>query len=239
MTTVGLLVCGAFSDKIMKKHAGAYEDFFIRDLSAADPTLSFKVYRVFEGHFPEHERECDAWLVTGSASGVYEDLPWIAPLFDLIRRIYKDGMPLVGICFGHQALAQALGGHVQKSTQGWGLGVQCYQMTRELPGIEEDRLNLHAIHQDQVVDIPPQAKVIAYNDHCPVAGLRYRGRAVSLQPHPEFTSDFERDLIDSLAGERFSEEMARNATSDLGKAKVHSREVMVLLAAFLCGQNNI
>lgn len=239
MTTVGLLVCGAFSEKIMKKHAGDYEDFFIRDLSAADPTLSFKVFRVFEGHFPEDERECDAWLVTGSASGVYEDLPWIPQLLELIRRIYHSDIPLVGICFGHQALAQALGGHVQKSSRGWGLGVEHYEMAYELPGIEGNILSLHAIHQDQVTEIPTEAKVIARNSHCPVAGLRYRGQAVSLQPHPEFTPAFEQDLIDSLSGERFSEEIAKNATCDLGKVKVHSREVMALLAAFLNGQNNI
>lgn len=120
-----------------------------------------------------------------------------------------------------------------------GLGVQRYDVTGRLSEIADDSLVLHAIHQDQVMEIPPQAELIARNAHCPVAGLRYQGRAVSLQAHPEFSAAFEQDLIERLAGERFSAEVAQNALHALGKQKVHSKEVMTLLAAFLRGENNI
>ncbi len=235
MTKVGLLVCGAFSDKIAKKYDGVYEDFFIQALGLADPSLSFQSYWVFEDRFPESVDECDAWLITGSANGVYEDIGWIKRLLDFTRDIYAAQKPLIGICFGHQVVAQALGGHVEKAQVGWGLGFQRYELLEPVGEIEGPYLDLHAIHQDQVVKCPSQARVIARTAHCPIAALRYEGKAVSFQPHPEFSREFEADLIESISGEKFPHDFARRAIASMQDKEVHNVQSMAFLADFLKG----
>jgi len=232
---IGLLVCGAFSDEIMKKHDGTYEKFFVTGLSAADSSLSFQTYMVFENEFPQSIGECDGWLVTGSKSGVYEDLPWIPPLLSFIAEAYKENVPLVGICFGHQALAKALGAQVKKADSGWGLGYQQYEMLEPIEGISAETLNLHAFHQDQVLSLPEGARVIAKTDHCPYAALIYKGRAISFQPHPEFSRIFEIDLITSVAGDTVPEELADEAIAGLAETSVHNAEIMKVVADFYLG----
>lgn len=236
---VGLLVCGAFSDEIMSKYKGAYEDFFVRGLGSAEPSLTFQVYHVFKDEFPNSYQECDAWLITGSRDGVYENFLWMQKLQILIREIYRAEIPLVGICFGHQILAAALGGSVEKSSQGWGLGLQHYELLECQSALQVDKLDLLAIHQDQIVVCPPQARVFLRTDHCPNAGLIYKGQALSFQPHPEFSKEFEQDLIKSIMGVRFSVEEGQRALASLSDACVHNQEVMGLIAAFMMGQSEI
>ena len=233
---IGLLVCGAFSAEIMKKHDGTYEKIFVTALSAADSSLSFQTYMVFEDELPQSADECDGWLVTGSKSGVYEDLPWIPPLLDFIAEAYKENVPLVGICFGHQAIAKALGAQVKKADSGWGLGYQQYEMLESIEGISAETLNLHAFHQDQVLSLPEGARVIAKTDHCPHAALIYKGRAISFQPHPEFSKIFEIDLILSASGVTVPEELANKAIRELAGTSVHNAEIMKLLAKFFKGK---
>lgn len=235
MKTVGLLVCGAFSDTIMKKYSGVYEDFFIDGLLTADSSLSFVTYAVYQDIFPSNVHECDGWLITGSKSGVYEDLPWMRKLQDFTRKAYEKHVPQVGVCFGHQILAAALGGKVEKAQAGWGLGFQQYQMLDSLEGIG-DTLNLYAIHQDQVVELPKEARVIASNAHCPNAVLKYKGQALSFQPHPEFSKAFETDLIESIKGESFSAELGDAAIEGMKGTAVQDKEVMKVMAAFLQGE---
>ncbi len=235
MNTVGLLVCGAFSDEIMKKYDGVYEDFFIDGLLAADSSLNFVSYAVYKGIFPASVHECDSWLITGSKNGVYENLPWMLRLQDFIKEVYDTGIPQVGICFGHQIMAQALGGQVEKSDSGWGLGYQEYEMLEEFSGFS-DVLKLHAIHQDQIVAVPEDARVIARTDHCPNAALIYKGTAFSMQPHPEFSREFEIDLISSILGDSVPEALGRKAIKGLEGTKVDNQEVMKMMARFLKGQ---
>jgi GMP synthase-like glutamine amidotransferase len=231
--TLGLLVCGVFSETIMQKYDGHYEDFFIKGLSAADASLSFKSYRVFENDFPRDVNECDAWLITGSVSGVYEDLAWIKRLLSFVQAAYAADVPLIGICFGHQLIAQALGGHVIKSPKGWGLGRQCYDLHADFEGVNDKKLALYAIHQDQVVEVPPQAQVLASSAHCPIAALRYKGRALSFQPHPEFSREFETDLIDSLIDNKLTRAQAEAAFDTMKSKPVHNQQVMQAIASFI------
>jgi len=237
MTTLGLLVCGTFSDKIMQKYDGLYEDFFIQGLSAQTASLSFQSYRVFENDFPDDVDACDAWLITGSVSGVYEDLPWITRLLDFARKAYENNIALVGICFGHQLIAQALGGKVIKSPKGWGLGFQRYELQENIIGVTGDFLDLYAIHQDQVVKVPPEATVFARSEHCPIAALRYEGRALSFQAHPEFSREFETDLIESLLGEKLDVAAGRAAIDSMQHTDVHNAQVMQMIGAFITGEN--
>ena len=145
-------------------------------------------------HFPDPGAH-DAVLITGSPAGVYEPLPWIEPLMDFIRAA-KDSR-MVGICFGHQVMAKALGGHVEKSNKGWGAGLHQYAIRHPQPWMDgASTIAIPASHQDQVVVQPAHTDVVAASDFTPYAGLAWTDRpAISFQFHPEFSPNFAKALI--------------------------------------------
>ncbi|MEM8801686.1 MAG: type 1 glutamine amidotransferase [Pseudomonadota bacterium] len=132
--------------------------------------------------FPAMTDDAEGWLITGSKYGAYEDLPFIPRLEAFIREAYAADIPQVGICFGHQIIAQALGGTVEKFSGGWCIGRTEYDF-------DGTPLALNAWHQDQVTHPPADATTIAETPFCQHAGLAYKGRAFSVQPHPEFDVD--------------------------------------------------
>jgi len=143
----------------------------------------------------------DLWVITGSRFGVYEDHGWIGPLEDFVRDVRGSGGKMVGICFGHQIIAQALGGVVRKSPKGWGIGTQHYPV-RDWPQTLDppaEPLRINAFHQDQVEELPEGAVVLAGSEFCPYGALWYPGFAVSFQGHPEFDDVYEADLVRARA----------------------------------------
>jgi len=144
----------------------------------------------------------DAYVLTGSASSVYDDEPWIAPAEDFLRAVVERGIPVAGICFGHQLLAQALGGRVEKAPVGWGMGVHAYELELELDAdgwagaMPPTAMRLQAMHQDQVVALPEGARVWARSEHCPIAGFTVGDRVWTVQAHPEFSAPFAAALVD-------------------------------------------
>ncbi|MCW1917448.1 type 1 glutamine amidotransferase [Rhodobacter sp. KR11] len=176
---IGILQTGLAPDAL--RDQGDYPDMFARLLDGNG--FAFETFRVVEGVFPASVQACDGWLITGSRHGVYEDHPWIAPLEDFIRAAFAARVPVVGICFGHQIVAQAMGGKVEKYAKGWAVGATDYDF-----GGRAMRMN--AWHQDQVTVAPPSATVIGANDFCQNAALLYDDRALTVQAHPEFRSEF-------------------------------------------------
>jgi GMP synthase-like glutamine amidotransferase len=158
------------------------------------PGFDVERYDVTAGVFPDGG-DHDAILITGSPAGVYEELDWLPGLFDFIRSA-KD-RKMVGVCFGHQAMAEALGGHVEKSHKGWGAGLHRYTVMRPEPWLDGAReVAAPASHQDQVVVQPPNTEIIVSSDFTPYAGLAWTDRpAISFQFHPEFTPAFAQALI--------------------------------------------
>jgi GMP synthase-like glutamine amidotransferase len=157
----------------------------------------FASYDVAAGEWPAEVGAHDAYLITGSPAGVYEDEPWIGRLLTFLQ-LAKGRAKLVGICFGHQAMAQAFGGHVEKSTKGWGVGLHTYPIVRHEPWMDDaSTVSVPASHQDQVVLKPPGAEVIASSLFTPYAGLSWRDQpAISFQFHPEFEPAYAQALIE-------------------------------------------
>ena len=171
---------------------GTYADM-IRTMLGAE--REYRVYDVQGGELPAEPGECAAYVITGSSAGVDDDLPWIAPLLDFVRRV-RGQAKLVGICFGHQAMATAFGGQVARSPKGWGLGMHRYQIVGAPPGMTEPlAIALPAFHQDQVVVLPPDARVLAASQFTPFAVLGYDDDTFSIQGHPEFSPEFSAALI--------------------------------------------
>ena len=189
---IGILQCGDAPAEL-RAQFGPYGAMVQRLLG---PGRDARILDVTRGDLPTSPAACDAYVLTGSPAGVYEDLPWIPPLLEFLRAA-KGRAKLVGICFGHQAMAQAFGGQVVKSPKGWGIGVQRYDVVRQAPWMNgAGHVDAPASHQDQVVTLPPAARVVAASAFTPYAGLDY-GDAISFQFHPEFDPAFGTALVEA------------------------------------------
>ncbi len=177
---------------------GDYPDMFVVALGdALGPSASFQFFDVHRGFYPDRIADCDGYLVTGSRASVYDDEPWIARLKDFVRELNDARAKTVGICFGHQLVAAALGGVVNRATVGWGVGVHTWEIVDDAswmrPRLSE--LRLLASHQDQVDVLPPDARLLAASDFCPNAAFAIGNRVFAVQGHPEFTRDYARFLM--------------------------------------------
>lgn len=197
---IGVLKCGNMHPDIQATY-GSYRDLYARLLHTVAPDLDIFEQDVNGGMPLGAPDDADGWLISGSKHGVYDDLDWIAPLKAFVRDCIDDRVPVVGVCFGHQLLADALGGRSAKSDRGWGLGVHDYT-PGAVPGWMGDLAKPwsgFAFHQDQIVTLPPTATVTASTSFCPYAALVYGDPeapdAISVQAHPEFAEPIVSDLV--------------------------------------------
>jgi len=203
---IGILRTGRVNARIAPRF-GEYPGMAEALLRTAGKAFRFAHWHAVDGELPADPKACDGWLVTGSPHGVYEGLPWIEQAARFLRRSVDADRPVLGICFGHQLLAKALGGEVVKSDRGWGIGVQQYRV-RQRPAWMPDAPDLVAfqtVHQDQVVTDPPDALRIAGSEFCPSGMLSYGSSGFSIQAHPEFSPAFARALLLALRGDPIDE----------------------------------
>lgn len=230
MTRIAILETGVPPEALRDD----YDDYparFRALLGDGVPTTRFNVQ---EGRLPDDPSAFEGVVVTGSAAGVYEDRVWIPPLLDWLRAA-RGRTRMLGICFGHQAMAQAFGGRVEKSDRGWGVGLHRYDVLGHEPWMfpKADSVAIPVSHQDQVVAVSPDARIIAASAFTPHAGLAWGEDAVSFQCHPEFQPDYAAALVELRRG-RIPDAVADQALETLRHP--NDRALMTAwIRAFLLG----
>ena len=213
---------------------GSPTDAYIRFFQNAGGPLVFTGYEVAQGQLPALLDECDAYVITGSSNGVYDLDAWIPDLIQFIRDSYQAGKKLVGICFGHQILAHALGGHAEKSVKGWGLGLKSFSISQPKPWMTDvpEECMLHFAHQDQVVTLPPQAELLGGNAFCPNAFFVLADQVLGIQGHPEFSRSMMDDLLAPMRKE-LEPEVHETAVASLSQGTPDNELVGQWLVNFL------
>ena len=235
---VGILAAGVTPEELQAQY-GTYADMFVQLFNTAEYDFEYDIYDVRDDIFPEGPEVCDSWIITGSKSGVYENQPWMQRLKDMIHAIHAQQKPMLGICFGHQIIAEAFGGKVIKYNGEWGLGLQTYELVSDSPYIPEaasgKAFTINAVHQDQVVEKPASADVLCSSDFCKYAGLVYGDRIMTFQGHPEFTMEFEDALLTFRDGDGIPHEYAQQGLQSLAAegARLDSLEVSHWMANVL------
>lgn len=226
---VGILETGSPPPPLQERF-GSYSAM-VRELLGLQH--EFMTFDVRSGELPVHAETCDAYVITGSASGVYDGDSWIEPLKEFVRGA-SGRSSLVGICFGHQLMAEAFGGQVIKSPRGWGVGLHRYQVQERAPWMDDARsIAVPASHQDQIVKLPEDARVLGGSEFTPYGILEYPQRnAMSLQSHPEFSPEYAAALIELRRSSKYTAEQADRALATLREPNDRAR-VGGWLAQFL------
>ena len=229
---LGFLLC----DHLMEHMADRFSDYpemFATAFAEVSDAIEWEVFDLTDGVVPQSVDACDGYLISGSRYGAYDDLPWIPLLESFIRDIAAAEQPLVGLCFGHQIVGQALGGEVSKVPQGWGIGIHEYEIDAQESWMQPPRASfiVPACHQDQVTALPPGARRVAHNGHCENFIVRYADRVLGIQGHPEFSVEFIAMLVE-WRKDRLTEATYAESTASLSRAH-DNRIVKHWIATFL------
>src|SRR5580704_14250338 len=218
--TIGILETGQ-PPRSLQPRFGAYPAMF---QGLIGPERDYRVFDVAAGELPDPDAPCEAYLVTGSPVGVYDDLPWIATLGDFLRAV-KGRAKLVGVCFGHQMMAEAFGGKAIKSPKGLAIGLHEYALATKEPWMDSTASIAAAVsHQDQVVALPPGARAVGGSAFTPMGVIAYDDQpAVSMQCHPEFSPAYAQALLETRWAETHLGDRAKAAIAELERPNDHAR----------------
>jgi GMP synthase-like glutamine amidotransferase len=185
-------------DSAFAAHHPRDAEKFAAMIAEVRPGWRITAFDLPKGQFPPDSADFDGWMIGGSPASVHDDAPWIAALLALIRRIAARREPVFAACFGHQAVAKALGGAVGRNPGGWMLGLAEMTMLPN-PWLTPGLRTQYAAHLEQVTHLPDSARVLATSDHCPVASFAIGGNVFTTQYHPEMTHEFISALVDEIA----------------------------------------
>jgi len=197
--SIGILLTSNDTSDFARRFADDGEKFR-RLLQPLRPNWDFVTIAAKDGILPARTADHAGYVITGSPASVNDAAAWIDALFGFIRQLASEGRPTFGACFGHQALAAALGGKVETSPSGWGLGTAPTQFSAFAPWMtpKHDQLRLFAAHNEQVTALPAGAEILGGNATCPIGAYRIGSRIFATEYHPEMTPDFMAALIDHL-----------------------------------------
>jgi len=200
---------------------GDYSDMFVRLF----PELEWTFYDVCNGEFPSDLNECEVYFATGSRRSVYEREDWIDQVKATIRAIAAMDKYFVGFCFGHQLLGEAMGGKVGKPPNGWCVGVHEFEVLRQVDWMQpfQSNINLLMMCQDQVLELPKEAKIWAGNEKCPVGIFQVGEKMLGIQAHPEFSKTYDQLLME-MRLDRMGDALVREGINSLEKA-VHQEVI--------------
>ncbi len=230
---IGLLQCDHVADNLVELH-GDYQDMFSELLHEQDQAIEVAIYDLTSDSFPVDLHACDGYIITGSQFSAYDDIPWIHKAKKLVVDLYNAKIPTIGICFGHQLIAESLGGKVKKAEdKGWGVGVHQWDVKnkKKWMGVAPETFAMRVSHQDQVVAMPEDSQLIAGSDFCPIAGFQVGDYFLTMQGHPEFSSDYSKALM-SKRIERIGQDVVDVALASL-KKPVDANEVGAWMVAFI------
>ncbi len=229
--SIGILKTDTVRESLSPKF-GEYPDMFIKLLNETDDRLELISYDVEHQEYPSNINDVDAYLITGSKYSVYDNEPWIVALTEFVRELHKAHKKLIGICFGHQMVAHALGGKVEKSAKGWGLGVsESALISSDSWHTSDNKFNLLMSHQDQVIEPPENALVIATTKFCPILAFQLKDHILTFQGHPEFSKSYYQALME-VRREVLGEELYFEALEG-AKKPVDNRKVARWIVNFL------
>ena len=193
---INILLCDTFDDRLPEEIPG-YVSMFRTLFGKFDPAVCYEVFDVRQNLYPESLHRDELYLIPGSRASAYDDTPWVKSLIGFIRKMYAENVKTAGICFGHQLIAQALGGKVERAKQGWGTGVRTSRIIdpEALKFFPGGQMNLLYNHYDQVTALPPRAKCFAQSDFCRIEGFYIDDRVLTFQGHPEYTPEYLRHLL--------------------------------------------
>jgi GMP synthase-like glutamine amidotransferase len=232
--TIGILETGK-PPRSLTARFGSYPAMFE---ALIGPGRAYRTFDLTVGELPSSDGPlCEGYVVTGSEAGVYDDRPWIGPLGDFLRAV-KGRTKLVGICFGHQMMAEAFGGKAIKSPKGLGIGLHEYALGAREPWMDSAAPIAAAVsHQDQVVALPPGARVVGGSDFTTMGVIAYDDQpAISMQCHPEFSPAYAQALLETRWAETQLGERAKAAIAELERPNDHAR-LGAWIRRFLDGEN--
>lgn len=212
-----MLECDHVRDEL-RYVAGDYRDMFPALFTQVTATWEFVFYDVCNGDFPASVDECEVYICTGSKNSVYDDEPWIHQLKQFVREINTSAKKFIGICFGHQLLGEALGGKVDKSPNGWCVGVHSFELLKQETWMNpaQHQFNLLMMCQDQVLQLPAGSVLLAKTPLCPHAMFRIGSNMLGIQAHPEFPKAYNQALME-MRVERIGSEKVKNGVKSLEK----------------------
>ncbi len=232
MLTLGLLQCG-FVHPDALHHGGDYPELFA---GLFEPLgISVRPYEVYKGEIPNSLSDCQGWITSPSRSSVYDQSPWINSALEIVRELVSDQHRFAGICFGHQLIAQAFDGVVQRSPGGWGVGLKRYEILKQHHWMSPpaSSITLVASHEDQVTRLPTGGELFATAPYCPLAGFTLGTNTLAIQPHIEFTPEISATLTE-LRRDLIGHKLASEALASLSQ---HCDRTLVAgwIANFLFG----
>jgi GMP synthase (glutamine-hydrolysing) len=194
----GVLLCDHVQSQLQNDF-GDYTAMFETIISTSGVEVDLQFFDVVNGELPNHIDVCDCYITTGSKHSVNDDFPWLAQLIDFIKSLHNAKKGFVGICFGHQLIAKALGGDVERAYKGWGIGIAKANITKQEAWMHpiSKEIKLIVSHQDQISKLPIGAEVLLTSDFCPYSMFKIGDHFLGVQGHPEFTPIYSYALMDS------------------------------------------